>query len=60
MDRAISRLQNHPQEERILFLKSWDEWAEGNIIEPDAIFGHGLINAMRNSIFYSVVAAPKV
>jgi Glycosyltransferase WbsX len=60
MDRAISRLQNHPQEERILFLKSWNEWAEGNIIEPDAIFGHGLINAMRNSIFYSVVAAPKV
>jgi hypothetical protein len=60
MDRAISRVQGHPQEERIVFLKSWNEWAEGNIIEPDAIFGGALINATRNAIFHSVVAAPNV
>ncbi len=33
----------------ILILKSWNEWAEGNLIEPDSIFGYRLLEILKNS-----------
>src|SRR5205085_736133 len=36
---AISSLKDRPPERRLLFLKSWNEWAEGNHLEPDLKFG---------------------
>lgn len=35
---------------QILFIKSWNEWGEGNYMEPDAIYGHGCINSLHESI----------
>ena len=32
----------------ILMLKSWNEWGEGNYMEPDLKFGKGYIAALRN------------
>jgi len=32
---------------QIVFLKSWNEWGEGNYMEPDIKFGRGYINALR-------------
>ena len=39
----------HPNGEgdKVVFLKSWNEWAEGNYMEPDLKFGKGYINALR-------------
>ncbi len=34
----------------ILFLKSWNEWGEGNMMEPDITYGRGFINALRKAI----------
>lgn len=34
----------------IIFLKSWNEWAEGNMMEPDLTFGKGYINALREEL----------
>lgn len=31
----------------ITFIKSWNEWAEGNVIEPDTIFGKYLLDAIK-------------
>lgn len=39
-----------PEEERIVFLKSWNEWAEGNYMEPDLKFGRGYLEALRRAI----------
>lgn len=39
--------------EKILFLKSWNEWAEGNYMEPDLKFGKGYINALHDVIYGS-------
>jgi hypothetical protein len=25
-------------------IKSWNEWAEGNVIEPDTLWGDALLN----------------
>lgn len=35
---------------QIAFLKSWNEWGEGNYMEPDIKFGRGYINALANAI----------
>lgn len=34
--------------ERILFIKSWNEWAEGNYLEPDLVYGRGWLEAVRD------------
>jgi hypothetical protein len=51
IDKAIERVKDHPKDRRIVFLKAWNEWAEGNIIEPDAIYGPALMNSLREAVF---------
>lgn len=48
--RAIQIVSEKPEEERIVIIKSWNEWGEGNYMEPDLEFGHGYINALREAI----------
>jgi hypothetical protein len=31
---------------KLVFLKSWNEWGEGNMMEPDITFGRGFIEAL--------------
>lgn len=38
---------NKPSHKQLVFLKSWNEWGEGNYMEPDLKFGKGYINALR-------------
>lgn len=35
---------------KIIFLKSWNEWGEGNYMEPDLKYGHGYLDALRTVI----------
>ena len=37
-------------EHKILFLRSWNEWAEGNYMEPDIEFGTGWIDEFKKVI----------
>lgn len=43
-------IENKKQENQIVFLKSWNEWGEGNYMEPDLKYGKGYINALREAI----------
>lgn len=47
---ALKVISNKPNEHKILFLRSWNEWAEGNYVEPDQKYGHGFLNAIRDTI----------
>lgn len=50
IEKALKLVENKPDEHKILFLKSWNEWAEGNYVEPDLKYGHGYLDAIRSSI----------
>jgi len=32
---------------KICFLKSWNEWGEGNYVEPDLKYGYGFLNVIK-------------
>lgn len=38
------------KENKLVFLKSWNEWGEGNYMEPDLRFGHGYIKALKEAL----------
>jgi lipopolysaccharide biosynthesis protein len=50
VESIIKKISNKPKEDSIIFLKSWNEWAEGNYIEPDIKFGLGYLNALKSNI----------
>lgn len=39
-----------PEEECIVFIKSWNEWAEGNYLEPDRKYGTAYLDALKEAI----------
>ncbi len=47
---AISRVSQRPFQERIVFLKAWNEWAEGNHVEPDLKWGRGYLEVIRQEV----------
>jgi hypothetical protein len=52
VERVLAVLDKNcvPDEHRIVILKSWNEWAEGNYIEPDREFGRGYLEVLRNEL----------
>lgn len=47
---ALDYVKDKPEQHRLLFLMSWNEWGEGNYMEPDIEFGKGYINALHDAI----------
>lgn len=47
---AVETVKEKPEEKRIIFLKSWNEWAEGNYVEPDLKFGKGYLEALKEAL----------
>ena len=35
---------------KFIFVKSWNEWAEGNYLEPDLKFGHKYLDVLREAV----------
>lgn len=47
---ALEAVKNKPEQEQLIFLKSWNEWGEGNMMEPDLTYGRGFIDALRKAV----------
>ncbi len=50
IDIALEKIQDKPDEHKILFLMSWNEWAEGNYVEPDLTHGKGYLDALKETL----------
>ncbi|HEX3660346.1 MAG TPA: glycoside hydrolase family 99-like domain-containing protein [Acidobacteriaceae bacterium] len=50
LQKAAEKVVSHPKERRIVFLKAWNEWAEGNYVEPDNFHGHGFLDVIRSVV----------
>lgn len=51
---ALNNVAGKPSEHRLVFLKSWNEWAEGNHMEPDLRDGYGYLHALRDELAAAV------
>ena len=43
--RVFEMCSNRSHEENLVFIKAWNEWGEGNYLEPDLKYGRGFIEA---------------
>lgn len=50
VNQAMEMTKDVPVEHRLLFIKSWNEWAEGNHLEPDDRFGHDYLEVLRDEL----------
>jgi hypothetical protein len=40
---ALDAVVDEPEDRQLIFIKAWNEWGEGNHLEPDLRFGHGFL-----------------
>ena len=56
---AVRRVEHLPPDRRLLFIKSWNEWAEGNYLEPDLEHGHGFLRVLGEELANSLRSTNK-
>lgn len=48
--KLFKKYKDIPDEEALVFIKSWNEWGEGNYMEPDRRYGRGYIEELSKAI----------
>jgi len=47
---AVKVVDKKEAQHKLIFLKSWNEWAEGNYMEPDLKHGRGFLEALKKAL----------
>lgn len=50
VENALELISKKKAQHQILMLRAWNEWGEGNYVEPDLRFGHGWLKAVKNAL----------
>jgi hypothetical protein len=53
LKKALTEIKKRGLEKRIVFIKSWNEWAEGNYLEPDIKYGKAYLKVIKEEILYN-------
>ena len=60
LEAALAWTRKHqPPRRQVVFINAWNEWAEGNHLEPDALNGRALLEATRDALTAASAAAGK-
>lgn len=60
LGQAIGQVIHRPVQHRLVMLKSWNEWAEGNYLEPDQEFGRRYLEAVKAAVASPSRGEPRV
>ncbi|WP_119065969.1 glycoside hydrolase family 99-like domain-containing protein [Rubrobacter indicoceani] len=50
LEASIEKALANPPEERLVFVNAWNEWGEGNHLEPDIKNGRAYLESMRKAL----------
>ena len=50
LTKLLDNMNDSTQKHNLLFIKSWNEWGEGNYLEPDLKYGCGYLEAISKSL----------
>lgn len=53
---TFANVTHKEYDKRIVFLKSWNEWGEGNYMEPDLKFGLSYLEALKEALTISDIS----
>ena len=50
LEKALELVKNKTPEHQIIIIKSWNEWGEGNYLEPDLKYGHRYLDVIKELV----------
>jgi hypothetical protein len=50
LTRTFRAIREKPEDRKLVFIRAWNEWGEGNYLEPDLDSGHGYLEAIDRAL----------